>query len=66
MTLQSLVCEESVLTFLAIQWRSIVNHLGMNLTRNRISFVPQDISQYYRLPSLYVSIACGFEVDPSL
>lgn len=31
MPLQALVCEESELALLAIQWRSIINHLGMNL-----------------------------------
>lgn len=31
MPLQALVCEESELALLAIQWRSIVNHFGMNL-----------------------------------
>lgn len=31
MPLQALVCEESELALLAIQRRSIINHLGMNL-----------------------------------
>jgi hypothetical protein len=31
MTLKTLIGEEAILTFLAVQRRSIVNHLGMNL-----------------------------------
>jgi hypothetical protein len=31
MPLEALVCEESELALLAIQRRSIINHLGMNL-----------------------------------
>jgi hypothetical protein len=31
--LQTLVGEEAILTFLAIEWWSVVNHLGVNLQR---------------------------------
>jgi hypothetical protein len=42
MPLQALVCEESELALLAIQWRSVINHLGMNLDLvNPLHVVPQ-------------------------
>jgi hypothetical protein len=42
MSLEALVSEETELTLLAVEWRLIVNHLGMNLDlMNPLHVIPQ-------------------------
>ena len=59
MSLQPLVCEESVLTFLTVEWGAVVDHLGMNFDlenyfhefpiKNEIIKALHDIDVYFTL-----------------
>lgn len=63
MALETLIGEEAILTLLAIQWWSVVDHFRMNL--KEIKLISSHNNFCVILPSLYVSIACDYAIDPN-
>lgn len=55
MTLEALVGEETILTLLTVQWRSVVDHLRVNL--NKIDkIVKCKPSSRYSLPEITLTL----------